>query len=415
MAKPVKQITNIVENGLCIGCGLCQSIAGESQLELIMTSEGSLRPLEKRPLPAETIERVYQSCPGTRIDGLPENQITEEMLVDPVWGPYLRIDVGYAGDPEIRFRGATGGVMSALASYLLDSGKVDFILHVAASQTHPLRNERKLSFSRIQVMEGAGSRYAPAAPLVDFLQLLDRQQPFAFVGKPCDVTALRNLAKTDPRVDDYCRYMLAIVCGGASEMGKSWDILDEYGLREKDLTLFRYRGHGNPGPTRLETKSGRCFEKTYNDMWADDAGWRLQFRCKICPDAIGEVADIAASDIWPGGSPSGEDAGFNGIITRSTRGSELLNDAVAAGALKLEQPLTARDMDNFQPHQVRKKEAVWSRLVGLKRAGKMVPEVVGLRIRELATQAGMPRALKEARGTFNRARAGKTSEPPTRP
>jgi hypothetical protein len=35
-----------------------------------------------------------------------------------------------------------------------------------------------------------------------------------------------------------------------------------FGVREDELTLFRYRGFGNPGPTRLETKDGRAFELT---------------------------------------------------------------------------------------------------------------------------------------------------------
>ena len=42
----------------------------------------------------------------------------------------------------------------------------------------------------------------------------------------------------------------------------------------------------------------------------------MPFRCKICPDAIGESADVAALDTWPGGSPKGEDEGFNAVIAR---------------------------------------------------------------------------------------------------
>ena len=36
----------------------------------------------------------------------------------------------------------------------------------------------------------------------------------AFVGKPCDIAALRNLARWDARVDELVRYWLAPVCGG---------------------------------------------------------------------------------------------------------------------------------------------------------------------------------------------------------
>ncbi|MFT5483664.1 MAG: coenzyme F420 hydrogenase subunit beta [Halieaceae bacterium] len=411
----VLNISDIVTNGLCIGCGLCESIAGSDKLQMTMTPEGRLRPMEIAPVQLEQVQQIYSSCPGTRIGGLPDSEVDENAITDPIWGPYRRMDVGYAGDEKIRYQAATGGVMTALSTYLLDSGEVDFILHVAASADKPMRTERQLSFTTAQVLDAAGSRYGPAAPLVDVMQLLERKQTFAFVGKPCDVTALRNLAEQDPRVDQYCRYKMAIVCGGASELGKSQDVLDDFGVREEDLSLLRYRGYGNPGPTRLETKDGRSFEKTYNEMWGDESGWRLQFRCKICADAIGEGADIAASDIWPGGDPSGDDAGFNGVITRTKKGQALLVSALKAGALILENTLGPRDMDGFQPHQVRKKQAVWSRLKGLERAGQMVPEVTGLRIEELAEAAGTELAEQEAEGTYQRSLIGKTREPEVQP
>ena len=41
----VNNLSDIVDNGLCIGCGLCQSIAGKDKIEVSMTSKGRLEPL----------------------------------------------------------------------------------------------------------------------------------------------------------------------------------------------------------------------------------------------------------------------------------------------------------------------------------------------------------------------------------
>ena len=240
-------------------------------------------------------------------------------------GPIIRIDRGYAAEPDIRFRGSTGGVLTTLALFLLESRRVSFVAHVAADPDQPMRTRPHLSYTRADVLAAAGSRYGPAAPLKDFLSLLDRAEPFAFIGKPCDIGAVRNLAKIDPRVDQYCHYLLTLVCGGASELGKSVDVLSDLGISEEELSVFRYRGYGNPGKTRIETKDGRAFELTYDDMWAVESKWRIQSRCKICADAIGETADVAASDLWPGGGPSGEDAGFNGVLARTAKGAELVS------------------------------------------------------------------------------------------
>jgi coenzyme F420 hydrogenase subunit beta len=148
-------------------------------------------------------------------------------------------------------------------------------------------------------------------------------------------------------------------------------------------------------------------------MWADEATWRIQPRCKICPDAIGESADLAASDVWPGGGPTGEDAGFNGIIVRTARGLELYQAALAAGAIVVEPgDVSFRDFDEFQPHQVRKKRAVWARLAGMRAAGLAIPETHNLRLAECARANSLAENMAEARGARRRSRLGRLGEPP---
>ena len=324
---------------------------------------------------------------------------------DVVWGSAERLAIGYAGDPEVRYRASTGGVLTALGQFLLTSGAANFILHVGASRQNPMRTERRLSFDAASVLESAGSRYGPAAPLLDFRSILDRAEPFALIAKPCDIAAVRNLAKLDPRVNRYMRYALTLVCGGASDLTKSEEVLADFGVEERELSLFRYRGNGNPGPTRIETQDGRGFEMTYQEMWEHESKWMLQPRCKICPDAIGESADIAASDVWPGGGPTGEDAGFNGIIVRTRRGLELYQAALAAGAIRVEPgEVTFGDFDVFQPHQVRKKRAVWARLAGMKAAGRPVFETRNLRLEDCARLNALTDNLAEARGAHRRAK-----------
>ncbi len=405
-------LDEIVENGLCIGCGLCRSIAGCDQVDLVMTPEGRERPLARRPLNRATLERINAVCPGTRIGGGSPVPTGNATMHDTVWGPAERLSIGYACDPPVRFRGSSGGVLTALGQFLLTSGRVKFILHAGASRSAPMRSERRLSFDAAAVLDGAGSRYGPVAVLVDFAEILDRAEPFALIAKPCDVTAVRNLGRIDPRVNLYMRYALTLVCGGASDLGKSADVLQRLRIRENELALFRYRGHGNPGPTRVETRDGRVFELTYQQLWEDESRWMIQPRCRICPDAIGLEADIAASDVWPGGSPVAEDEGFNGIIVRTPRGFELYDAAVAAGALTIERAVTFADFDRYQPHQVRKRRAVWARLRGRELAGKPVPVVTGLGVQDCARQNSVRENLAEYRGARDRASGGGLVEPP---
>jgi len=404
-------LEEIVGNGLCIGCGLCRSIAGRDQIDLVMTPQGRERPLVRRPLERADLERINAVCPGTRIGGT-DTAACNTAMHDTVWGAAERLSIGYARDPLVRFRGSTGGVLTALGQFLLSSGRVNFVLHVGASRSAPMRSERRLSFDAAAVLDGAGSRYGPVAVLTDFCEILERAEPFALIAKPCDVTAVRNLGRIDARVDCYMRYALTLVCGGASDLRKSEEVLQHFRIHESELALFRYRGHGNPGLTRIETKDGRAFELTYQQLWEDESKWMIQPRCRICPDAIGLEADIAASDVWPGGSPAGEDAGFNGIIVRTARGLELYEAAVAAGALTIDHSATYADFDRFQPHQVRKRRAVWARLKALQVTGKPVPQVTNLGLEDCARQNTLRENLAEYRGARGRAGASSLTEPP---
>lgn len=397
MAHP-KSVKEVVNAGLCIGCGLCQALAPE-RWRMAYTETGRLRPAMIGP---GSDAEILQACPGAVAQ--PNSEAAPHR--DAIWGEYHRMEQAWAGSPEARYRGATGGVLTALGMHLLRSGQARFILHCMADLDAPMRSVWCLSETPEQVLARAGSRYGPSDTLAGLEAALARDEPFAIIAKPCDAGAVRARAKHDKRLRDNLVALLVLVCGGASDLGKSQAVLDEFDVVEEDVTLFRYRGFGNPGPTRIETRDGHAFEKTYVDMWADEAGWRIQTRCKVCPDALGEAADLAAADIWPGGAPEGEDAGFNGVITRTETGEALYRAACDAGALSSGPTITPCEFDDYQPHQVRKKHALAARLRGMQAAGLPVYDHdARLRIDQL--DAGN---AQQEDGTTQRVRMGRFHE-----
>ncbi|MCP4874209.1 MAG: coenzyme F420 hydrogenase [Gammaproteobacteria bacterium] len=412
---PTERLYAIVEQGLCIGCGLCQSVAGKDCVRVTKTSNGYLTPLVEGELDHETVDRIYAVCPGTRVEGLPERLVEPDTHRDNVWGPWRRMARAWAGDPGVRFEGSTGGVLTALGNYLLKSNRVEFILHVKTSASEPSFGDRTLSFTEVEVIEAAGSRYGPAAPLIDIDEVLGRDQPFAFIGKPCDISALRNYAKQDERVDKLVKYWLTLVCGGYGTPQGTIEFFKRMGFNPDDVTGLRYRGRGCPGPTRVET-ADKVEEFHYIDYWGEDeTTWTLPFRCKICPDAIGEAADIAAADTWIGGSPTREgsedDPGTNAIIARTATGEELVAAAAADGALEIEYDIVPDIVSTYQPHQVNKKYAAWARHQGLADAGRIVPQIERLRIEELSRELVESTIEYQREGTRKRVEIGKASEP----
>ena len=383
-----QRLQKIVDDGMCIGCGLCQSVAGSDKINIIKSNTGMLVPHVVGDIDHELIDRIYDICPGTRIDGLPEALIDSQTHHDLIWGPYRKMALAWASDKETRFKGSTGGVLTALGQYLLTAKKVDFILHARASASEPSFGEPHLSLQVDDVIEGAGSRYGPTPALINICEILDRNQSFCYVGLPCDIGALRNYARHDDRVNTLVKYWLTPVCGGFMQTQAMHKRLQNFDLQPENIKALRYRGNGCPGPTAMSLKSGNIINKTYTDFWGEDEStWNLPHRCKVCADGIGEAADIAASDTWPGGSPDplieDDDPGTNAVIIRTQKGQALLNDAVEAGFITLATDVEPRYMDSVQPHQRNKKLNVKARWEGQASVGGIMPSAARLRLDQL--------------------------------
>ena len=400
-------IAEIVANDLCIGCGLCEALTG-GRVTMVMTPAGSLRPSSTDAFTHREEAQLMAACPGAVAVARAEDGTS----TDPVWGAHRWMAHAWAGQPDTRFRAATGGALTALGAHALNTGRADFVLHVGADPERPMRSRWVLSEDADSVRANTSSRYGPTAPLAGLAAALERRRPFAIIAKPCDLGAVHALSKSDPRVDELCVIRLALVCGGQSRLSKSQAVLHELGVDEGEVTLFRYRGHGNPGPTVIETAAGDRYAKTYLDMWEDESGWEVETRCKLCPDALGEASDVAAADVWPGGAPTGEDEGFNGIIVRTAVGDELVASAVASGDLVLDDPITPRQFDDLQPHQVRKKEALDARYQGLSDAGITPIETHGLRITELGRRMDPERFEQQRAGAQQRIEAARSRQLP---
>jgi coenzyme F420 hydrogenase subunit beta len=305
--------------------------------------------------------------------------------------------------------------LTALGCYLLRSGEVDAVVHVKASVTDPILTDAHVSFTPEDVIGGAQSRYGPAAPLVHVNDLLDRGLRVAIIAKPCDIAAIRNLARIDARAREMVKYCLTLFCGGVPDTGTATDIAAHFGVSVDELTLFRWRGDGWPGTTHLETRDGRAFDLSYDQAWYNpDASWAydMQFRCKICPDAIGELADVAAPDGWimENGVPlHREGAGVNIAIARTKAGACLIERAVAAGDLVLD-GFTVPELYPMHGDHLDRKLGQPARNLGLRLAGEPILRVRGFRPLSMIWRAGVLGNWRAFWGALRRALAGANRE-----
>ena len=394
-------LDEVVSNGFCIGCGLCAAAAPSAKIRMVPAAgHEHLRPVPSRPLTDDEQGRIIATCPGVTVSGpfvdAPHNGM------DSIWGENRRVARGHASDPDLRFRASSGGVMTAINRFLLRSGEVSFILQTKPDPHDALSTVAAICRDEESLMRGGGSRYATSAPLATVGQVLDLGEPFAVSLKPCDISGLRNLQRLDHRARDLIRFTQAMFCGTVPSLFASRAFFDRRGI---DMATdppeeFRWRGEGCPGPTRAVMSDGRVFEGTYNELW-DENPWTTQFRCKICPDAIGLCADLAVGDDWPGGLPRGEDDGWNALIAHTETGLRILETCEAAGDLTLFD-VDVRHLDGVQPHHVRLRRGLSARLSACAAAGIPAPEFHDLALCDCASAVSAEERSREYQGTLRR-------------
>lgn len=393
-------VSRVVGGDLCTGCGLCASVS-DGGVAMGSAAPGYNRPVTLGPVNAASEVKIAAACPGAVVEGWSPEPPGQH----PYWGPHHRIATGFATDSRIRFQGSSGGAVTALAVHALKSGQVDRVVHVMPGADDPAGNRIAVSTSVDEVISGAGSRYVSSSPLQDIERILADGGAAAFIGKPCDVSALRRLARIDGRVDAHVRLMLAFFCAGVPSRRAVGRVLQAMDVEPDELQSFRFRGNGWPGKATATTHAGRVAQMSYEDSWGGFLSKEVQFRCKICPDAVGGVADIACADAWYGGEtgyPSFEEMeGRSLIISRTPRGETFLAGAVEAGALDVE-PLDIGEIELMQPSQARRKRLVRGRLAALTCTLRPTPKMDGLMVETASRRAGPAEQLRNFLGSVRR-------------
>lgn len=399
-------ISRVLGGELCAGCGLCASVSPD-QVEMIVASPGYNRPRQNGPLRPGAERVIAAVCPGAVVE--PWAVATD---VHPVWGPWRSVLTGYATDEAVRWRASSGGALTALLIHALRDGEVDRVVHVRADPDHPTRNLMTCSRTEAELLDGAGSRYSASSPLAAIEGVLADGGAAAFVGKPCDISALRRLSRLDPRVERHIPLALSFFCAGVPSHDAAERVLAAMGVAPGDVSAFRYRGEGWPGNAAATLADGSVRELSYAHSWGDHLSGEVQFRCKICPDAVGGVADIACADAWYGdddGYPTfAEQDGRSLILARTAAGERLLRSAMAAGTLAAE-PLGVDQIDRMQPGQARRKRLVRARVAALALALQPVPRMTGTCVEAASKRAGLAEQLRNVVGTVRRIANGRRS------
>lgn len=398
----LKNIGEVVKWRLCAGCGACAYACPENRIKLTDVFDDGIRPVIENEKYCGACRDCMKVCPGHELTHRSYDHVPGLIKeLQEGWGPVLEVWEGYASDPEIRFRGSSGGAATALALYALEKEGMGGVLHTGADEGKPLKNKTSFSTLRKELIERSGSRYSPASPCDSLGKIESSARPSVFIGKPCDVAALRKAEALRPGLEKKVGVSISIFCAGTPSTMGTVELLKSLGLEAKGAGEVRYRGLGWPGlfTARLKGEKNPSARLSYKDAWGFLQKYR-QYRCYLCPDGTGEFADISCGDPWYREIREGE-RGHSLVIARTERGRFLIRQSIEAGYLKLTRTGPKMLVDS-QVNLLEKRRTIWGRLAAMKAFGIPAPSFNGFSLFKIWRSLDKKEKIRSILGTSRR-------------
>lgn len=367
-------IKGVVEQYLCTQCGTCVSVCPSEAIEMQETPSGMLTPLiqeEKCVRCGECLEL----CPGLAVEmKLPKH-------VDPFRGEVCAAYVGYACDHLVRSTGQSGGVVSALLIYLLESGQIDAALVTAMPADGSLRPAPMIVKKRSDILAAQGSKYCPAATN-SVLKDITFDDHIATVGIPCQIQGIHKLAQEKNALTRNINFKIGLFCD-RTLLYTCIDMMAEKAEVDRaGIAGLRYRSktrNGWPGEVCFQLNSGhnRYFPSSLRILLKD---YFTPPRCRLCFDKMNILSDISIGDAYGiSEGPKGDSV----VIARNDKAVSIINDACNSGFLKLRQ-IDAESI--FKAQNIEQRRSDFTAYLNLwRKMGHSVPQYMGLDPRFLSS------------------------------
>ena len=309
-----KSINKIVYNELCSGCATCYSICPKEAIKI--NHSFPYISVTDQCIDCGLCSKVCPSVNSTYNSGSDfDNRL----------GKYITCISGYSCSSSERLNGASGGMVTALLHYLLDSKQIDKVAIV--SQTNENADIQIISNSS-DLVKSQKSKYLPI-PINQVLKSIhEGKDTYAFVGTPCQIQGLYNLMNLWPDLKKKIVIKIGIFCGYALK-DSSINVIKNYLNIDKENWKFRgWRNGEYPGYVQFEERNTNikslCIYNVY-DLVVPSYSLK---RCRMCPDGLNEMADIAFGD-WH----DAYDDNLNMGIVRTSVGEKNLKECADNGYL----------------------------------------------------------------------------------
>jgi coenzyme F420 hydrogenase subunit beta len=308
----------------CVGCGICLGLCPTKNIKLENSNVRLIPSFNDSCIKCGVC--IY-SCPAL------SNFYNERPARI---GSLLKIFFCYSTNNEIRYHGASGGVVTTLLLYMLEHKIVDKVLVVRVKRiiAHPL-----ITSNQSEVITAQGSIYFKTFSLKCLRKLnnyINNGERICIVGLPCQISMLKRILKNHKSQ----LLFIGLICNHVNEIWPLEYISSIYLPKDSKLISISHRKDGWPGKIDLTyTRNGSASVKAIPQprFWGYVAGFNAAtpLGCLLCNDHLATDADIGVGDAW---HPkfAGDLLGVSITLVRTKIGLRLIEEAIKAGALKCE-------------------------------------------------------------------------------
>lgn len=389
----IHNISYILENNLCTGCGICEGTCPSKAISTVV-KKGRFLPQINDNLckNSKGCHRCYDACPGV---GINLTQIAKEhftdngIKTDKLAGRYLQCYTGYSNNQEIRYHAASGGMVSQFLMWLLENKHIDGAVVTRFDKKSPLLVKSYIATTPEEIWEGRSSKYAPVTlnHAAQDIKIASGKR-YVVVGIPCHIEGMRKLMAIDKKLREKIIGLFAIYCSSGRTFYLTEHVFKYRGIKKENLSYFAYRDEGCLGYMVAKQRRGirvadsdsetslykkdEVYKERYQSYYHPLRSFFIPRRCLFCIDHYGELGDICFGDIHI--EPYIQDkVGVNSLIVRKRYWKDLLEQCKADGTITLDE-ISVETLNASQKMAYKKKGRNGAFVNLMKKMGKAYPK-----------------------------------------
>lgn len=353
-----KNISWVVDNGLCVGCGVCQDACPKSAIRV--ESDGSVfRPVVDAGLCINDkgCHRCRTVCPG---EGVKLSQLANKLYDnqpniedDPYIGKHIAYYSGYSNDYEIRHEGASGGMTSQFLIYLLEKGYIQGAVVTRFQKNKDFWIDTFVAKTKEDILSAKSSKYCPVTMAGVVKQIKQMEGKYAIVGLPCHLHGLRKMAEIDKAFSEKVFAFVGLYCSCGRRFDLTRYVFESRGVSLGDVRFFTYRHGAGMGRMYAKLAANKEVKEAFQNYYLALRSFFNIHRCMHCVDHFAELGDICFGDLHIGEYIE-DKVGISSVVTRTQKMDDILHKMADESIITLD-ALSKEDLLSSQKYVKTKK------------------------------------------------------------